>query len=171
MDFKELITLGFDEFLDELRESLEGLTPEERRYQATPSANHIDFTVWHMARVEDDWIQRFAQKGQTVWQRDAWHEKMGLPERESGFGYDADQVVGLPTFDFDDMMAYFDAVRVETHRYIDGLTESDLDYVPHPGPRPGYTIGKMFSHLQIEEAQHVGQVAYIRGLQRGINSQ
>ena len=167
MDFKDLIKIGYDEYLDDLKSHLSGLTVEERRFQPTPESNHIDFIVWHMARVEDDFLQRFAQREPTVWQRDDWHGKLGLPERESGFQYTAQQVAELPDFDMDEMLAYFDAVRVETYRYLDSISESDLGSEPHPR-RPGFSVAQMFSHLMIEEAQHVGHVAYIRGIQRGI---
>ncbi|MDP6453951.1 MAG: DUF664 domain-containing protein, partial [SAR202 cluster bacterium] len=62
MDFKDIVQKGFDEFLDELKKSLDGLTSEERRFQPSQDSHHIDFVVWHMARVEDDWVQRFAQQ-------------------------------------------------------------------------------------------------------------
>lgn len=39
---------------------------------------------------------------------------------------------------------------------------------PDPERRPGYTVGRMFSHLIVEESQHLGQVAYLRGLLRGL---
>ena len=65
-------------------------------------------------------------------------------------------------------MTYFDSVRRETYRYLDGLSADDLSTSPHPERRPGYTVGKMFSHVIVEESQHTGQVAYIRGLQRGL---
>ncbi len=167
MDFKDLIRLGFDEYLSDLKSYLSGLTPEERRFQPTPQSNHIDFIVWHMARVEDDFLQRFAQRAPTVWQRDGWYSKLGLPERESGFRYTAEQVTNLPVFDLDELLAYYDAVRAETYRYLDSISEPDLALKPHPR-RPEYTVANMFSHLMIEEAQHVGHVAYIRGIQRGI---
>ncbi|MDP6453298.1 MAG: DinB family protein, partial [SAR202 cluster bacterium] len=108
-----------------------------------------------------------AQQNPTVWQRDDWHTRLGLPERDSGFGYTSEQVRDLPSFDIDQMLEYYDAVRVETFAFLDSLSESDLETEPHPR-RPGYTIAEMFSHLMIEEAQHVGQVAYIRGIQRGL---
>ena len=169
MDFKDIIRMGFDEYLEELKKAVNGLTPDERRFQPTPEAHHIDFAVWHMARVEDDWVQRFARRTDAVWKRDGWPERLGLPERDSGFGYTAEQIADLPAFDFDGIMAYFDAVRQETNRYIDGLSQDDLESCPHPERRPGYTVAKMFSHVIVEEAQHVGQVAYLRGLQRGID--
>lgn len=167
MDFKDIVQQGFDEFLKELKKSLDGLTPVERRFQPSPDSHHIDFAVWHMARVEDDWLQRFAQQNPTVWQRDDWHTRLGMPERESGFGYTVEQVRDLAAFDMDQMLEYYDAVRVETNAFIGSLAESDLATEPHPR-RPGYTIAQMFSHVMIEEAQHVGQVAYIRGIQRGL---
>ena len=167
MDFKDLIKLGYDEYLDDLKSHLSGLTPDERRFQPTPESNHIDFIVWHMARVEDDFVQRFAQQRDTVWQRDNWHGKMGLPEKESGFRYTAEQVTQFPAFDMDEMLAYYDAVRVETYKFLDSISEADLALRPHPR-RPEYSLANMFSHLLVEESQHVGHVAYIRGIQRGI---
>ena len=169
MDFKEIIRMALDEYTQDLRKALDGLDPEERRFQPGPEANHIDFTVWHMARVEDHWVQRFAQRVDTLWEREGWHERLGLPEKDTGFGYAAEQVAGLPKFSLDDLMAYYDSVRGETLRYLDGLTAEDLDRLPHPERRPGYSIGKMFSHVIVEESQHVGHVAYLRGLQRGLN--
>jgi len=168
LDFKEIIRMCLDEYMEELRKALDDLTNEELRFQPAPESHHIDWTVWHMARVEDDWVTRFAQRKDTIWQTDGWHTKFGFPERDSGFGYTAEQVRDLPKFDLDQMLAYYDAVRVEALRLLDSMTPEGLDECPHPERRPGYTVGKMFSHVIIEEAQHVGQVAYIRGIQRGL---
>ena len=169
MDFKDIIRMALDEYMSELRSALDGLTADERRFQPTSEAHHIDFAVWHMARVEDNWVQQFARRTDSVWKRDGWPENLGLPEKDSGFGYTAEQVASLPGFDVGDMLRYYDAVREETLRYLDGLSHEDLDTCPDPERRPGYTVGKMFSHVIVEESQHVGQVAYLRGLQRGLN--
>ena len=67
-----------------------------------------------------------------------------------------------------DCLAYYEAVRRATLRYLDGLTLADLERCPHPERRPGYSIGRMLSHLIVEGSQHLGQVAYLRGLQRGL---
>ena len=91
-----------------------------------------------------------------------------MPERGSGYGYGAGQVAALPRFDLDEMMAYYGAVRKTTLEYLGRVTAEELDRVPHSGGEPGYIIGRMFSHLIVEEAEHVGQIAYLRGLQRGL---
>ena len=160
--------MALEEYLGDLRKALDGLTAEERRFQPTPESHHIDFTVWHMARVEDDWIQRFAHGADTVWQSEGWDARCGLPSRESGVRYTAEQVAALPEFDVGEMMAYYDSVRRSTLAYLDTLSESDLETCPQPERRPGYTVARMLAHVVVEEAQHTGQVAYIRGMQRGL---
>ena len=168
MDFKDIVRTALDEYLGDLRKALDGLTPEERRYQPAPGSHHIDFVVWHMARVEDNWVQRFARGADTIWQSDGWDTRFGIPARDGGFGYTAQQVAALPHFDLDRMMAYFDSVRRATLSYLDGLSQPDLESCPQPERRPDYTVAKMLAHLIVEEAQHTGQVAYIRGMQRGL---
>lgn len=168
MDFRDVVRLGLAEYLDELRKALDGLTVADRRFQPTPESHHIDFAVWHMARVEDIWIQRFARGTDTVWQSEGWDARLGLPSLESGVGYTAEQVAALPAFDIDEMMAYYHAVRRETLAYLHSLSESDLGKCPQPERRPGYTVANMLAHVVVEEAQHTGQVAYIRGMRRGL---
>ena len=64
LDFKDLIKQRFNEYyLEDLKSALDGLTEDERRFQVSAESNHIDFIVW---------------------QRDRWHERLGLPERETG---------------------------------------------------------------------------------------
>lgn len=45
MDFKDLIRQGFDEYLDDLKSALDGLTEDERRFRVSAESNHIDFIV------------------------------------------------------------------------------------------------------------------------------
>ncbi len=84
MDFKDIVRAALNEYTEELRKAIDGLTEEERRFQPTPHSHHIDFVVWHMARVEDSWINGTAQRKDHVWIRDGWQQKFGLPERDGG---------------------------------------------------------------------------------------
>ena len=168
VDGKEIVRMGLTEYWDGLRKALTGLTAAERRFQPHAHANHIDFIVWHMARDEDGEMHAFAQRTSTLWQRHAWYQKLGLPVEDDGFGYTGEQVATFPLFDIADCLAYYEAVRRATLRYLDALTPADLARCPDPTQRPGFTIGRMFSHLIVEGSQHLGQVAYLRGLQRGL---
>ena len=81
----------------------------------------------------------------------------------------AEDAAAIQGYDTALVMEYYADVRRESLRYLDTLSPEDLKRCPRPEQRPGYSIGKMFSHIIVEEAQHVGQVAYLRGLQRGLN--
>ncbi len=168
MDCKEIVRIGLDECLDGLRKALAGLTADERRFQPSADANHIDFIVWHMARDEDGAVQDTARHTTQVWQRDAWYQRLGLPATDDGFGYTVQQVANFPRFPIADCLAYYAAVRQETLRYLATLTSEALDRCPDPERHSHYTLGRLFSHLIVELSQHLGQVAYIRGLLRGL---
>ncbi len=76
----------------------------------------------------------------------------------------------MPASEMSDLWAYLNAVRADTLLYLDSITEDDLDRCPD-AKQTTYSIGRMWSHLLVEESQHVGQASYLRGLQRGLNSQ
>ena len=97
MDFKDVVRMALDEYLGDLRKALDGLTAEEHLFQPAPESHRVDFAVWHMARVEDSWVQRFAHGTDTVWQREGWDTRFGIPARDSGFQYTSEQVAALPT--------------------------------------------------------------------------
>lgn len=168
--------MGLAEYYDELQRAVDGLTDEERRFMPGPDSHHVDFAVWHIARVEDAWINRFArQADDQVWGRGEWAERLDFPVKEiagfgpeSGWGWSGEQVRDMPAVQFVDLWSYLDAVRADTLEYLNSIDERDLDRCPDVG-QPDYTIGRMWSHLLVEESQHVGQVAYLRGLQRGMN--
>ncbi|MBM3223679.1 MAG: DinB family protein, partial [Candidatus Tectomicrobia bacterium] len=116
----ELITF-IEQTLDEckrrLYRTLQGLTPAELTWSPGPEANSITFMVWHVARVEDRWLHRFAQDTTEVWQREGWAQRLGLPEHGTGVGYSAAQVASFPNPDMPAILAYFDAVRQATLTY------------------------------------------------------
>ena len=122
-----------------------------------------------MARVEDEWIHTFAKQTETIWKRHDWATMLGLPSKGSGHGYTTEQVADLPSFEIDALLSYYTSVRKTTLEYLTLLSGTDLETTPQPSRKPGYTVGRMFSHIIVEESQHVGQIAYLRGIQRGLN--
>ena len=169
MDYKAIIRMALAEYSDDMARALEGLTAEERRYQPTPESNHIDFLVWHIARVEDGWINSYARQVRTVWEDGGWGDRLGLPEEGGGFGFDADQVRDLPAFDPELLNEYAEAVRETTLAYLDASTPAEIGRPRDSGWPELYCTGSALSHLLVEESQHVGQIAYIRGMLRGLD--
>ncbi len=68
-----------------------------------------------------------------------------------------------------ELMAYFASVREGSFAVLDRLEDSALDrQVEHPGIKD-ITGRWVLGHVLVEESQHLGQVAFIRGLIRGLD--
>ena len=109
-------------------------------------------------------IQFFAQFQTELWETEGWNEKFGLPTRDNGFGHTAEQVNNFPRIDLDQFLQYRTAVRASTLAYLNTLTPDDMETVPRER-RPEMSLGAMFRQIIGEMYQHVGHIAYLRGLQ------
>jgi len=167
--FKDAIRSGLEEYLQGLKRSIEGLTPAEIRWQPTLYTNHIAWLVWHLARVEDGWVSRLRRRP-PVWQVDGWAERFGMDPEGSGNGQTMDEVRSMPELSLADLMSYFDAVRGVTLSYLEQATDADMAQ-EFPHPRSGSRTGSwIIGHILVEMSQHVGQVALVRGMIRGIDA-
>ena len=117
-----------------------------------------------MVRVEDMWIQFFAQFQPELWESAGWHETFGLPTRDNGFGHTADQVANFPRLDLGEFLKYRSAVRASTLTYLNTLSPENMETVPRER-RPDMSLGGMFRQIIGEMYQHLGHIAYLRGLQ------
>jgi uncharacterized damage-inducible protein DinB len=168
--FKEAIRSGLEEYLQGLKRAIEGLTPAEARWQPTLNTNHIAWLVWHMARVEDRWVSKHLKATTEVWVSEGWADRFKMDSESLGFGHSMEDVRAIPDIPLSDLVAYFDAVRAVTHRYLYQATDADLlkEYAsPHRGTVRGTWI---LGHILVEESQHVGQVSLIRGMMRGVGT-
>ncbi len=172
MDFRDVTKSALTEYREHLDRACDGLSPVELRWQPTPTSNHILWIVWHIARVEDRWMMRYVGGEDEVWIKGRWFEELHLPSEGNGAGHDAEEVAAFPDLPLADLLAYHDAVRENTFRVIDGLTEEDLERTNprnrQGNPDPAPTVNWVLGHLAVEESQHVGQIAYIRGMLRGL---
>jgi hypothetical protein len=166
--YQDAVKSGMTEYLDELKGKLKGLVDSELRWQASLESNTIIWLVWHMARVEDIWINQVVSEGETVWDSQGWAGKTGVHLDGNGFGHTPDDVRAFPDCDVNTLVEYFDAVREGSFSVIDGLSDEDIasERVRRDSP---ITIGWILGHVLVEESQHVGHVGFIRGMIRGLN--
>ena len=164
--FKEAVRSGLAEYLQSLERAIDGLTPAEARWQPTMHTNHIAWLVWHMARVEDSWVSRVLRGTTQVWKADGWADRFGMDPENTGFGQTSEDVRAMPEIPLSELMTYFGAVRAVTRQYLDHASDSDLlrEYSNRGSDQAGTWI---VGHILVEESQHTGQVALIRGLMRG----
>ena len=168
--FKEAVLSGLEEHLQELKRGIEGLTPAEAHWQPSVYSNHIAWLIWHMARVEDRWVNKYMRGTIEVWIANGWVDRFRMDPESHGFGQTIEEVRAMPEIPLTDLIAYFDDVRATTRRYLDQATEEDLSR-KYNHPRLGEITGSwIVGHLLVEESQHTGQVALIRGMIRGLGA-
>jgi uncharacterized damage-inducible protein DinB len=165
MTFKDAVLSGLDEYLEGLKKALDGLTDKELRFQASSTSNHITWLVWHMSRVEDSWLTRVSGT-ESVWDTGGWAAKTGVTG--DSYGRTMEEVNALPDVPIATLLEYYDAVRGRTLGVLERMTDADMA-IGHDNPRYGTTTNAwIFGHIIVEESQHLGQIAFIRGMQRGL---
>ena len=171
MDVRQMVEQSFEELEMELAHMLEDLTREELLWRPDEDSNSICFLVWHMSRAEDIFVSDYSLRQPQVFERGGWSTRWGIAADETGFGYGREQLAAFPNPPIEELVQYRREVRTESRAYHRSLKPYDYDHIPpsdHPRRR-GYTIGRVWTHLICEIAQHVGQISYLRGQQRGLN--
>jgi hypothetical protein len=168
METKEFIRITLEGLSHSLEPVLKGLTPAEIAWQPAPNLNPIGLILFHTARSEDFFIQELVQRQPQVWEREQWYVRFNFPKEERGRHYKAEQVNAFISPDIDNMRNYFTAVREGTLKCLDGLKPEDFHRVVTT-PRGERTVAEFFSNIASHAAQHLGEMSYLRGLQRGLN--
>ena len=115
-----------------------------------------------------------AKETDQLWVQDGWHERFNIPARDVGVGYSAEQVREMPSTPIELLLGYHEACREQTLDYISNVDPLELDkrcpFEALHRQLPDITKGGVLAHIVVETSQHLGQIGYIRGILRGINS-
>lgn len=150
-----------------LRRSLEGLEPDDLRAQPCgEGSNPIGWMVMHLTRVQDNILSRVQDK-ETEWSENGWAARFGI--EDDSVQWTPDNVHTFDPQSVETLLSFYEAVRERTGAFVATLSEADLD-VEHPSLRPGgppMTLGTMLALILGDNVQHVGQVAFLRGMLKG----
>ena len=183
MEMNEFIQNGLEDVTKVLDRTLDGLTPEELRWQPRPDGKSIGFILFDSIRAEDHLIHTLRGTPQ-LWESEKWYQKFDKIIDHNGAHYTAEQGAAFVVPNLKELLAYAEVVRKETLSYLKGLKPKDFDRkvnVPRPpapvaiqagsttSPRPPFdpTAGSMLIHLLTRFAERTGEISYMRGLQRG----
>lgn len=161
----DVLVDGFQRVRDEVHPTVQGLTPEELSVRLDGQANSIAWLVWHLARVQDHHVADAAGTEQ-VWTAEGWADRFGLPfdPGATGYGHGPDDVAAVKVASGDLLTGYYDAVHQRTVRFVEGLTDEDLDRVIDTSWDPPVTLGVRLVSVIADDLQHVGQAAFVRGI-------
>jgi hypothetical protein len=156
----------FDRIGGVLVRGLNGLSVEQLRQQpAGLESNPIGWIAWHLTRVHDGNFANLLGK-QEVWVSGGWSERFGLPaEIGSGSGSTLDEVRAFDPLNAETLIGYWEAARELSREFLGQLTDAGLD-TPTP-PRNAVsdeTYTTTIARVTSDTSQHIGQVAYARGL-------
>ena len=169
-DFKDAVRSGLIEYMEGLEMALDGLTEDELRYQPALHANFIEWIVWHMARAEDRWVNLALRRDVDIWVKDGWYKRFGIEPDNYGREDTAEMMRAMPKTNVNEMMDYYRSVREATLAHLDAMPVEDLDKeFSHPRRKVPVTGAWVWGHILVEEAQHLGQIAYLRGMMRGLD--
>ncbi|MFC1977479.1 DinB family protein [Chloroflexota bacterium] len=167
MEAKELILRSLEQSQGYVTKALDGLTQEEAAWSPTAECNSIAFTLWHVVRVEDSFVNRFVQHGKELYKAEGWQEKLGTPVK--AFQYSVEELQAWEAPKLEDLRNYADAVREKTLAFLQSATPEKLaEEIVRPN-RPTDSVVGILGRISTEIALHAGQIAYLRGVQRGLD--
>ena len=161
----DLLVDAFGRIREGVEDAVSGLSPEQLAHRPAEDANSIGWLIWHLTRIQDDHVADVAGVEQ-VWTAGSWKERLGLPfpARDTGYGHRPEQVAQVQGIEAVQLLGYLDAVHQQTVRYVASLTAEDLDRVVDERWDPPVTLGVRLVSVVNDDAQHLGQAAYVRGL-------
>jgi hypothetical protein len=162
---RDLLLDGFDRIHDSLRPVVDGLSSDRLAQRIAPWANPIGWLAWHLLRVQDDHVADVAGREQ-VWTAEGWADRfaLDLDVSATGYGFDDTEVdrVRVPSADL--LLGYSDAVHARTAEFLRGPDADDLERVVDESWDPPVTLAVRLVSVLSDDLQHLGQVAYVRGL-------
>lgn len=165
--FRRCLNINYESLL----RSVDDLSTEELAWQPRPDCNSIGFLVWHYARVLDFWFQTGIRHVPQLWE-EGWAERFGrAPARRGdiGFSFTAAQLQAFHLPDVSELLGYAEASRDTVLGHLKGVEDTDPDTVQVTRGRDvTLPLSTLFEQLVWELNQHGGQIAYLRGMQRGL---
>ena len=165
MNTAELLADAFGRVQEEVHNLLEGLTAEQLAFRVDAEANSIAWLVWHLTRIQDDHLAAVARAEQ-VWASEGWFARFGLPldAKATGYGHRSDDVAAVRVESAGLLREYYDAVHQRTLKFVEQVTESDLDKVVDRRWDPPVTLGVRLVSVIADDLEHAGQAAFVRGI-------
>ena len=119
MDAKEVILGSLEQSQGYLNGALDGLTQEEFAWSSKAECNSIAFILWHIARVEDFFINRVIQREKELHEVEGWQEKLGTPVK--AYGLTVEELQAWPVPKLEDLRGYAKAVREKTLTFLKAI--------------------------------------------------
>lgn len=171
MRLNEFVAGCLEQHYNAMLRAVDDLSADEIRWMPTPQCSSIGFLVWHYGRTLDRWIHSRLRDAPQLWEQ-GWAARLGqetIGPNDTGYGYGPDRLQAFQPPDAAALLEYAAAALEAAQSYLSARVDADFDAIAVVNPRGGaMTLANMCQQLIWEFNQHGGQIAYLRGMQRGL---
>lgn len=127
--------------------------------------NSIAWLFWHAGREIDAQVAQLADVEQ-VWTAQGFDERFGLDldPQEMGYGQTSEQARAVVVEDVELLYSYLHEVIEAQIRYLDTLDDAALAEIIDRSWTPPVTRAARLVSVSEDALQHVGQAAYVAGM-------
>ncbi len=158
---------AFDRIGGVLTRALSDLSEEQLRIQpAGDQSNPIGWLAFHLCRVHDRNFSLLLGEPES-WESDGWADRFGLPVETGTLGRATlEEVRAFNPTNSETLLAYWEAARERSRQFLETLSDADLDNSSPISDKipPNETIKISIARVTGDTIQHIGQIAYARGL-------
>jgi len=161
----EVLLDAFARVGEDLPAMVENLDGDQLLWRPSGTGNSIGWLAWHLTRVQDDHIAAVGDRPQ-VYTQQQWDRRFALPydPGDIGYGQSSEQVEAFAVTDAAGLVDYHREVQQMTAEVISGMAESDFRRVVDERWDPPVTAATRIVSVINDTTQHLGQIAYMRGL-------
>ena len=166
MKWQQVLIDSFGRVAKGLEEALAGLSQSDLDEQPHADCNSMGWLTWHLTRGQDSAFSWLTGQKQ-IWIEDGWSAKFNRDPnpRDTGFGSKSEDVAAFKSPDVGELLGYHQAVFERSRQYLGNLSDAELGRELNNPAFP--TVEALLVAILSDCLQHLGQVAYLRGLLKG----
>lgn len=161
----DILIDAFDRVHQELPDLLDDLDAAALLWRPDPDANPIGWLAWHLTRVQDDHLAGVGQVEQ-VWTTQGFAQRFALPydAADIGYGQSRQDVDAFSVENAAILLDYHEEVHELTNRVLAQLGPQDYSRIVDRNWDPPVMAAARLVSVVNDTTQHLGQIAYLRGL-------
>ena len=166
MEWQQVFIDSFERVVQGLEKALADLSQIDLDERPHPDCNSMGWLTWHLTRAQDAVIADVTGQ-QQLWIKDSWNARFNRAPNPSdtGFGHKSQDVAAFKSPDVGALLGYHRAVFERSKQYLGNLSATELGRKLNHPVFP--TVETRLVAALSDNLQHLGQVAYLRGLLKG----
>lgn len=138
------------------------LGDEQLAWRPSPTAHSIGWTLWHIARADDNFQRDFT--GRSIWKDGGYRERWGFSSDKMNRMEDA-EAAAMRMPGKDELLGYVRTVFAATDATLERIDEPRFaDELESGFMSRRATAGELYLAVLSHDGRHLGEMEYIKGL-------